>query len=92
MFDQFLRFILRQRFLVLFAAAIVLVLGAVTWQRLPIDAFPDVTNVQVMILAEAPGLAPARSSGSSPFPIEIEMGGLPKVKQVRSSPRPACRR
>jgi cobalt-zinc-cadmium resistance protein CzcA len=59
--------------------------GIFAWQKLPIDAFPDVTNVQVMILAEAPGLAPSEVERLITAPIEIEMGGLPKVKQVRSS-------
>ena len=85
MFDQLLRFVLKQRVMMVLAGAVLLVAGVFAWQRLPIDAFPDVTNVQVMILAEAPGLAPSEVERLITVPIETEMGGLPKVKQVRSS-------
>ena len=84
MFDHVLRFILRQRFLVLLVGGIVLVLGAVTWLQLPIDAFPDVTNVQVMILTESPGLSPEEVERLVTFPVEMQMSGLPDVQQVRS--------
>jgi len=84
MFDKILQFILHQRLLVLLSGAIVLVMGAVAWVRLPIDAFPDVTNVQVMILTEAQGLSPAEVERLITFPIETEMSGLPDVRLVRS--------
>jgi cobalt-zinc-cadmium resistance protein CzcA len=60
------------------------VLGVWAWKQLPIDAFPDVTNVQVMILTKAPGLAAVDVEERVSYPIEQVMGGLPKVKQVRS--------
>jgi cobalt-zinc-cadmium resistance protein CzcA len=84
MFDQFMQFVLRQRFLVLLMGALVLVGGGVTWLRLPIDAFPDVTNVQVMILTESRGLSPEEVERLVTFPIETQMSGLPGVQQVRS--------
>jgi len=84
MFDKILQFILHQRLLVLLAGGIVLVMGAVAWVRLPIDAFPDVTNVQVMILTESQGLSPAEVERLITFPIETEMSGLPDVRLVRS--------
>jgi cobalt-zinc-cadmium resistance protein CzcA len=84
MFDQLMQFVLRQRLLVLLAGAVVLVLGGVTWLRLPIDAFPDVTNVQVMILTESHGLSPEEIERLVTFPIETQMSGLPGVQQVRS--------
>jgi cobalt-zinc-cadmium resistance protein CzcA len=87
MFDGFLRFVLKQKLLMVLGALVLLGLGAVAWHRLPIDAFPDVTNVQVMILADAPGLAPTEVERLISAPIEIEMGGLPRVKQVRSLSR-----
>ena len=85
MLDHILRFALKQRMLMVLAGVVLLGAGVFAWQKLPIDAFPDVTNVQVMILAEAPGLAPSEVERLITAPIEIEMGGLPKVKQVRSS-------
>ena len=93
MFDQFLQFILRQRFLVLLVGAIVLVLGGVTWLRLPIDAFPDVTNVQVMILTESPGPGPERGGAADHRP-HRDRDGRPAEGQAgpHALARPACRR
>ncbi len=85
MLDYILRFALKQKLLMILGGVLLLGAGMFAWQKLPIDAFPDVTNVQVMILAEAPGLAPSEVERLITAPIEIEMGGLPKVKQVRSS-------
>ena len=48
-----LEFVLRRRMMVAIGAALVLILGVISWKRLPVDAFPDVTNQQVMILTEA---------------------------------------
>ncbi len=81
--------VLRQRVLVLSLTAVMVAGGIVAWHRLPIDAFPDVTNVQVMILTEAPGLAPIEVERQVSFPIEIAMNGLPGVQEVRSLSRPA---
>lgn len=84
MLDSVIRFILSQRVLVLIATVILIVGGIFAWQRLAIDAFPDATNVQVMILTEAPGLAPVDVEQQITFPIELAMQGLPDVRQVRS--------
>jgi cobalt-zinc-cadmium resistance protein CzcA len=84
MFDALLRFVLKQKLLVAIGSVALLVAGTVAWRHLPIDAFPDVTNVQVMVLTKAPGLAPAEVERLITFPIETQMGGLPRVKQVRS--------
>ena len=84
MFDRLILFAMKQKFLMIMGALVLLGAGIFAWQRLPIDAFPDVTNVQVTILAEAPGLAPGEVERLITTPIEIEMGGLPGIKQVRS--------
>jgi len=84
MLDSLLRFVLKQRLLCLLGGVLLLGAGVVAWNNLPIDAFPDVTNVQVMVLTNAPGLAPGEVERLITFPIEIEMGGLPDVKLVRS--------
>jgi cobalt-zinc-cadmium resistance protein CzcA len=76
--------LLRHRFLVLLATTLLVLAGVVAWQRLPIDAFPDVTNTQVMILTKAPGLAAVDVEQRVSYPIEQVMRGLPRVKQVRS--------
>ena len=84
MFSSMLKFILSQRLLVILGAVILAVSGTLAWKYLPIDAFPDVTNVQVMILTEAPGLAPVDVEQQITFPIELAMQGLPRVREVRS--------
>ena len=84
MLDSFLHFILKQRLLVILGSIILLAAGVIAWKSLPIDAFPDVTNQQVMILTEAPGLTPDEVERLITFPIEVDMGGLPDVVQVRS--------
>jgi cobalt-zinc-cadmium resistance protein CzcA len=84
MLDKLIRFVLHQRLLVILGAIILAVGGLFAWRSLPIDAFPDVTNVQVMILTEAPGLAPLDVEQQITAPIELTMQGLPGVTQVRS--------
>ncbi len=76
--------ILANRLLVLVVTVALAVGGAWAWTRLPIDAFPDVTNTQVMVLAKAPGLAAVDVESRVSFPIEQHLRGLPRVKQVRS--------
>ena len=58
--------------------------GVWAFQNLPIDAFPDLTNNQVQILTEAPGMAPVEAEQLVTMPIESIMNGIPKVEQVRS--------
>ena len=81
---KFIEFLLHRRVLVLALTGILIVAGAIAWTKLPIDAFPDVTNVQVMILTEAPGLSSVDVEQQVTYPIEQQMGGVPKVNQVRS--------
>jgi heavy metal efflux system protein len=76
--------LLANRLLVLLATGLLAAGGVVAWRALPIDAFPDVTNTQVMILSKAPGLAAVDVEERVSFPIEQGMRGLPRVKQVRS--------
>jgi cobalt-zinc-cadmium resistance protein CzcA len=80
----FVSFLLRRRTLVLALTGLLMVGGAIAWQRLPIDAFPDVTNVQVMVLTDAPGLSAVDVEQQVTYPIEQQMGGVPRVTQVRS--------
>ncbi|MEI6653790.1 MAG: CusA/CzcA family heavy metal efflux RND transporter [Verrucomicrobiota bacterium] len=82
--NHLIKFILTQRLLVIMAFVVLAVTGVLAWKALPIDAFPDVTNVQVMILSDAPGLASVDVEQRVTFPVELAMQGLPKVRQVRS--------
>ena len=77
-------FVLKQRLLIL--ALTVLLIGWGVWSalRLPIDAVPDVTNVQVQINTNAPALSPLEAERQITLPIELAMSGLPDVEEVRS--------
>lgn len=75
---------LSQRLLVLLAAVGVLVFGAYSARYLNLDAFPDVTNIQVQVNTEAPGLAAIEVEKLITFPVETVMSGLPGLQQVRS--------
>jgi len=75
---------LRYKFLVLIAFGVVAFLGWRAIYTVPIDAFPDVTPVQVNIYTESPGLAAEDVEQLLTFPIESGMAGLPKVQEIRS--------
>lgn len=79
--------LLARRAAVLLVFCLLAAAGAVAWSRLPVDAFPDVTNVQVMVLTKAPGLSATDVEQRVTYPVEQQMGGLPKVEQVRSVSR-----
>lgn len=85
--QRYMEWLLSKRLTVLLAAAVLAVLGVVAWTRLPIDAFPDVTNVQVMVLSRAPGVAAVDVEQRVSQPIEQQLRGLPRVQQVRSLSR-----
>ncbi len=82
--NKAIELILRFRFLVLVLTGLAILGGVLAWMRLPIDAFPDVTNVQVMVLSEAAGLSGADIEQQVTYPIEQQMGGVPGVVSVRS--------
>ena len=75
---------LQYKFLVIFATLLLVVLGAQAAVRLPIDAFPDVTPVQVAIFTESPGLSPEEVEKIITVPVESAMAGLPRVDLIRS--------
>jgi heavy metal efflux system protein len=85
--NKFFSALLQRRWLVLGGGLLLAALGVVAWTRLPIDAFPDVTNIQVMVLSKAPGLSTEECEQRITYPIEQQMGGLPRVQLVRSLSR-----
>jgi cobalt-zinc-cadmium resistance protein CzcA len=87
MIDRILEFSIRQRWLVIIVALAMGAFGAYNFTRLPIDAVPDITNVQVQINATAQGFSPLEVEQRITFPIETGMGGLPKLKYTRSLSR-----
>jgi len=87
MFERIIRFSIEQRWLVLLAVFGMAVLGLFSYQKLPIDAVPDITNVQVQINTEAPGYSPLETEQRVTYPIETVMAGLPNLVQTRSLSR-----
>ena len=87
MFEKIIRFAIDQRWLVLLAALAMAALGIYNYQRLPIDAVPDITNVQVQINTAAAGYSPLEAEQRITFPIETAMAGLPHLEQTRSLSR-----
>jgi len=85
MINAILNFAVRQRMLVCLGAAILTVFGVLAMKQVPIDAFPDVTNVQVQVLATAGGMSPPEVEKLVTRPIEIQMGGLPRLSEIRST-------
>ncbi len=77
MIDALLRMSIARRWIVIFLAAAIGALGIWSYQRLPIDAVPDITNVQVQINAKAAGYTPLETESRITYPIESEMGGIP---------------
>src|SRR5687768_13527867 len=75
---------LRHRPVVLLATLVLVVVGLVSFQRLPFDAFPDTTPVQVQINTTAPALGPEEVERQITFPIEQAISGLPHLDQLRS--------
>ncbi|RQO36479.1 CusA/CzcA family heavy metal efflux RND transporter [Herminiimonas sp. KBW02] len=87
MFERLIRFAIAQRWLVMLAVAGMAALGIYNYQKLPIDAVPDITNVQVQINTEASGYSPLETEQRVTFPLETVMAGLPNLKQTRSLSR-----
>lgn len=87
MFENIIRFSINQRLLVMLVAFAIGVLGVFSYQKLPIDAVPDITNIQVQINTVAPGYAPLETEQRITYPLETVMAGLPKLEQTRSISR-----
>jgi cobalt-zinc-cadmium resistance protein CzcA len=87
MLEKIIASSIRNRWLVIVAAAALAVLGIYNFFRLPIDAVPDITNVQVQINTEAPGYSPLETEQRLTFVIENAMAGLPQLNYTRSLSR-----
>jgi cobalt-zinc-cadmium resistance protein CzcA len=87
MIDRIVESSLRNRLLVLIGIILIIVLGVWSFLRIPIDAFPDVTNVQVEVLSTAPGLSPLEVEKFVTYPVEMSLRGLPRLTDLRSVSR-----
>jgi heavy metal efflux system protein len=87
MLRRIVDFSLDNRPLVLIAAVLLVVGGGYALTRLPIDAVPDITNVQVQVLTKAPALGPVEMEQFITYPIEAAMNGLPRLREIRSISR-----
>ncbi|MBP5943404.1 MULTISPECIES: CusA/CzcA family heavy metal efflux RND transporter [unclassified Pseudomonas] len=87
MFERLIQFAIEQRIIVLLAVLLMAGLGIASYQKLPIDAVPDITNVQVQINTGAAGFSPLETEQRITFPIETAMAGLPALEQTRSLSR-----
>ncbi len=87
MFERIIQFAIEQRIIVLLAVLLMAGVGIASYQKLPIDAVPDITNVQVQINSAAPGFSPLETEQRITFPIETAMAGLPGLQQTRSLSR-----
>jgi heavy metal efflux system protein len=87
MLARIIGFSIRQRWFVLGVVALLCALGVYSATKLPIDAVPDITNVQVQINTEAAGFSPLESEQRITFPIETAIAGLPKLDYTRSISR-----
>ncbi|HEX7770653.1 MAG TPA: CusA/CzcA family heavy metal efflux RND transporter, partial [Dokdonella sp.] len=87
MLEGVVRFAIAQRWLMLALTLALVALGTWSFTRLPIDATPDITNVQVQINTEAPGYSPLEAEQRVTFPVETAMAGLPGLDYTRSISR-----
>src|ERR1700693_3019450 len=78
-------FALNNRFLILFAALLLLIWGAISFHNLPVEAYPDVANNYVQIITQWPGRAAEEVEQQVTIPIEIQMNGLPHLAHLRST-------
>ncbi len=87
MIESILQLSIRRRGLVMLATLLVAAIGVFSFLRLPIDAVPDITNVQVIVNVEAPGYTPLEAEQRIAVPLETAMAGLPRLSYTRSLSR-----
>jgi len=87
MFEKIIRFSLEKSGLLMLLVACMATLGVYSYKQLPIDAVPDITNVQVQINTTAPGYSPLESEQRITYPVENAMAGLPHLEETRSISR-----
>src|SRR5438094_660084 len=87
MLESVLRFSIQQRFIVIMLVLGAAAYGVISFQRLPIDAVPDITNNQLVINTRVPGLSPLEMEKQVTFPVETALAGIPGLESTRSFSR-----
>ena len=84
MLEKIIAYTLKQKGMVIFLSLLIIAFGLYSYLKLPIDAFPDVTNIQVEVVSHADGLSAIEIERNVTYPIEMAMRGLPDIEQMRS--------
>lgn len=84
MLENIIAYCLKQKGMVVFLSLLIIAFGAYSYLKLPIDAYPDVTNIQVEVISHADGLSAIEIERNVTYPIEMAMRGLPDIEQMRS--------
>jgi len=84
MLEKIIAYTLKQKGMVVFLSLLIIAAGVYSYFQLPIDAFPDVTNIQVEVISHADGLSAIEIERNVTYPIETAMRGLPDIEQMRS--------
>ncbi len=84
MLEKIIAYTLKQKGMVIFVSLLIIAAGLYSYYKLPIDAFPDVTNIQVEVVSHADGLSAIEIERNVTYPIEMAMRGLPDLEQMRS--------
>ena len=87
MIESMLRLAIARRYLFLTLTLLIIAIGSWSYQQLPIDAVPDITNVQVQINTAAPGYSPLEAEQRITYPVETALYGLPNLSYTRSLSR-----
>jgi len=87
MLPRIIGFSIRQRWLIMAIVAALVAIGLWSASKLPIDAVPDITNVQVQINTKAEGFSPLEAEQRITYPIETALAGVPKLDYTRSVSR-----
>jgi cobalt-zinc-cadmium resistance protein CzcA len=84
MLEKLIAYTLKQKGMFIFLSLLIIIFGLYSYLKLPIDAFPDVTNIQVEVVSHADGLSAVEIERNVTYPIEMAMRGLPDLEQMRS--------
>jgi cobalt-zinc-cadmium resistance protein CzcA len=84
MLEKIIAYTLKQKGMIIFLSLLIIVAGLYSYLKLPVDAYPDVTNIQVEVVSRADGLSAIEIERNVTYPIEMAMSGLPDIEQMRS--------